>query len=48
MNRAAIYARVSTLNGQKPEMQLEEIRQYCGRRGWEIVREYMDKYYTRV
>jgi DNA invertase Pin-like site-specific DNA recombinase len=43
MNRAAIYARVSTLNGQKPEMQLAEIRQYCQRRGWEIVREYVDK-----
>jgi DNA invertase Pin-like site-specific DNA recombinase len=43
MNRAAIYARVSTLNGQKPEMQLQEIRQYCVRREWEVVREYVDK-----
>ena len=32
--RAAIYARVSTKNGQHPEMQLEELRAYCQRRGW--------------
>jgi DNA invertase Pin-like site-specific DNA recombinase len=32
--RAAIYARVSTLgNGQSPEMQLREMREYCERRG---------------
>lgn len=43
MKRAAIYARVSTQNGQKPEMQLEEIREYCSRRDWTIVREYVDK-----
>lgn len=43
MKRAAIYARVSTQNGQNPEMQLEEIRQYCRRRDWTILREYVDK-----
>jgi DNA invertase Pin-like site-specific DNA recombinase len=43
MKRAAIYARVSTQNGQNPEMQLKELREYCARRGWEIVREYVDK-----
>ena len=43
MKRAPIYARVSTHNGQNPEMQLEEVRQYCGRREWTIVREYVDK-----
>jgi DNA invertase Pin-like site-specific DNA recombinase len=43
MKRAAIYARVSTHNGQNPEMQLEEVRQYCRRREWTIVREYVDK-----
>lgn len=43
MKRAAIYARVSTQNGQNPEMQLEEIREYCRRRDWTIVREYVDK-----
>ena len=43
MKRAAIYARVSTHNGQNPEMQLEEVRQYCRRREWTVVREYVDK-----
>jgi DNA invertase Pin-like site-specific DNA recombinase len=43
MKRAAIYARVSTNNGQNPEMQLEEVRQYCGRREMTVVREYVDK-----
>ena len=43
MKRAAIYARVSTNNGQKPEMQLGEVRQYCSRREWQIVQEYVDR-----
>jgi len=41
--RVALYARVSTNNGQQsPEMQLSELREYCQRRGWEIVSEYVD------
>ncbi|OFV95680.1 MAG: hypothetical protein A3H28_15480 [Acidobacteria bacterium RIFCSPLOWO2_02_FULL_61_28] len=40
--RAALYARVSTNNGQDPEMQLRELREYCQRRGWNVVREYVD------
>jgi len=40
--RAAIYARVSTLIGQSPEMQLAELREYASRRGWEIFDEYVD------
>lgn len=41
--RVAIYARVSTSNnGQSPEMQLRELREYCGRRGWEVFAEYVD------
>src|SRR5690348_4032980 len=40
--RAALYARVSTHAGQNPEMQLAELREYCGRRGWEIAGEYVD------
>lgn len=41
--KAAIYARVSTSNnGQSPEMQLRELREYCLRRGWEIASEYVD------
>ncbi len=40
--RAALYARVSTSNGQKPEMQLDELRSYCERRGWTVFAEYVD------
>jgi DNA invertase Pin-like site-specific DNA recombinase len=38
-----LYARVSTLNGQHPEMQLSELREYGARRGWQIVGEYVDE-----
>jgi DNA invertase Pin-like site-specific DNA recombinase len=41
--RVALYARVSTPNGQNPEMQLRELRDYCQRRGFVIVNEYVDK-----
>jgi len=42
--RVALYARVSTLNhNQDPELQLAELREYCARRGWLIVAEYVDK-----
>ena len=40
--KVAIYARVSTNNGQDPEMQLRELREYCQRRAWEIIQEYVD------
>jgi DNA invertase Pin-like site-specific DNA recombinase len=40
--QAGLYARVSTLNGQNPEMQLAELRTYCARRGYEIAGEYVD------
>ena len=40
--RVALYARVSTCNGQDPEMQLSELREYATRRGWEIAGEYTD------
>jgi len=41
--RVGLYARVSTMNnGQNPEMQLRELREYSERRGWEIVSEYID------
>jgi DNA invertase Pin-like site-specific DNA recombinase len=43
MKRAAIYARVSTNNGQDPEVQLAEIRQFCKRREWATAQEYVDK-----
>lgn len=40
--KTAIYARVSTNNGQDPEMQLRELREYCQRRGSEVTQEYVD------
>jgi len=41
--QAAIYARVSTMNnGQSPEMQLRDLRDYCRSRGWETAGEYVD------
>ncbi len=39
--RAAIYARVSTYD-QDPDVQLRELREFVGRRGWELVEEYVD------
>ena len=43
MKTVAIYARVSTTDkGQDPEMQLRELREYCGRRELKIVGEYVD------
>src|SRR5580692_2198302 len=41
--RTALYARVSTLNGQHPEMQLSGLREYGAHRGWQIVGEYVDE-----
>jgi len=41
--RVALYARVSTLNNQDPEMQLSELREYAARRGWQIAEEYTDQ-----
>jgi DNA invertase Pin-like site-specific DNA recombinase len=40
--KTALYARVSTLNGQDPEMQLRELREYAARRGWQVTDEYTD------
>jgi DNA invertase Pin-like site-specific DNA recombinase len=39
--RVALYSRVSTA-GQNAAMQLEELRAYCQRRGWEIAEEFTD------
>jgi DNA invertase Pin-like site-specific DNA recombinase len=40
--KVAMYARVSTHNGQDPQLQIHELREYCERRGWEIEGEYVD------
>ena len=40
--RAAIYARVSTLNGQTPENQLMQLRGVAENAGWTVVDEFVD------
>lgn len=41
--RAAIYARVSTANnGQDPRVQTRELGEFCERRGWTLLPEYVD------
>ena len=40
--KAALYARVSTTNGQDPTMQTRELKEYCERRGWKLAGEYID------
>ena len=42
MTRIALYARVSTNNGQDPETQLFALREYAQARGFEIFNEYVD------
>ena len=42
--KAFLYARVSTVDKeQNPEVQLQELRAYCTRRGWEIIGEFVDR-----
>ena len=40
--RAAVYARVSTNNGQDPTVQTRELEEYCARRGWKVDGQYID------
>jgi DNA invertase Pin-like site-specific DNA recombinase len=40
--KIAIYARVSTKNGQDPEMQLGELREYVRSRKWKVAGEYVN------
>ena len=43
ITRTALYARISTSNnGQSPEMQLRELREYCERRGLAVAGECVD------
>jgi DNA invertase Pin-like site-specific DNA recombinase len=39
----AIYARVSTANGQSPESQLRDLRELAVRRNFRVVKEYVDQ-----
>ena len=42
--RTVIYARVSTTNkGQDADNQLEVLREYCKKMGYEVINEYMDE-----
>ena len=41
--RAAIYARVSTKNGQTPQNQILRLRDVADKAGWEIVEEFVDR-----
>lgn len=41
--KAALYARVSTSNGQTPENQLIQLRDVAAKAGWEVVAEYVDE-----
>ena len=42
--KVAIYARVSTRDkGQDVKSQLEQLRAYCAKQGWQIVNEYIDQ-----
>jgi DNA invertase Pin-like site-specific DNA recombinase len=44
MKRVALYARVSTSNGQQdPEMQLSELREFARARGFQVMDEYVDR-----
>ena len=40
--KVGLYARVSTAAAQNPQLQLRELREYCARRDWQIVGEYID------
>src|ERR1700742_801637 len=40
--KAAIYSRVSTVD-QSVDMQMDELRTFCERRGFEIAQEYVDQ-----
>ena len=40
--KTAIYARVSTKEGQDPTVQTRELQEYIERRGWQLVSKYVD------
>ena len=41
--RIAVYARISSSEGQNLETQLMPLRDYCRVQGWEVYREYLDQ-----
>ena len=44
--KVVIYARCSTVHDQNPEVQIKQLREYCGARGWEVTKEIMDHGYS--
>ena len=40
--RVVLYGRVSTSLKQSPEMQMRELREYCGNRGWKVSGVFVD------
>jgi len=40
--KSAIYARVSTRDKQETLNQLDQLREFCQRQGWQVVTEYID------
>ena len=42
VKKVAIYARVSTANGQTPENQIRELRAVAARHGWHVSAEFVD------
>ncbi len=43
VKKVAIYARVSTANGQTPENQIRELRAAAARHGWQVIAEFVDQ-----
>jgi DNA invertase Pin-like site-specific DNA recombinase len=41
--RAALYVRVSTKGSQNPDMQLQELKEFCKRRDWDCRHQYLDE-----
>ncbi len=41
--KAAIYARVSTTNGQTPKNQLLRLREVAAKAGWTVAEEFVDR-----
>jgi len=41
--KIAIYSRVSSRDKQDPENQLRQLREFCAKQCWSIVREYEDR-----
>ncbi|MBS1983588.1 MAG: recombinase family protein [Bdellovibrionales bacterium] len=43
LSKAALYARVSTLLNQDPQLQISNLKEFCAARGLEVAGEYVDQ-----